>query len=379
MFRILKMTFMALLVTGVACPFGSADEIRPVREKLKRYNVNIERSSVSGLSAGGFFANQFFVAYSGIMAGVGVFAGGPYGCARGDILKVLNDCMSYPWFLTDEVLAHLVDDANKKAEKGLIDPLKNLRKKRVFLFSGKADKTVYPLVTEKAYDWFVRAGVDPDGIVYSRDVEAGHAMPTLKYGNLCNEAGRAPWMSACNYDGAGEALMHIYTEFNPPDPVARLYPPEPVTSATGKLIEFEQKEFVDPQPLNKEDLAKKTSLNEFGYAYVPKACQSGRECRIHVVFHGCRQVYNRDPGGKGMEKEGSAVFGLQMVLHAGYNEWANTNRLIILYPQIQKTDANPNGCFDWWGYSEGAKDTYATKEAPQMKAVRAMMKALSGN
>jgi len=48
-------------------------------------------------------------------------------------------------------------------------------------------------------------------------------------------------MSACNYDGAGEALKYIY---------GRLNPASPVTKASGKLIEFAQAAFVDPKPLN---------------------------------------------------------------------------------------------------------------------------------
>jgi len=31
-------------------------------------------------------------------------------------------------------------------------------------------------------------------------------------------------------------------------------------------------------------------------------------------------------------------FGLQMVLHAGYNEWANTNHVIVLYHEHTLND-----------------------------------------
>ena len=39
--------------------------------------------------------------------------------------------------------------------------------------------------------------------------------------------------------------------------------------------------------------------------------------------------------------------------HAGYNEVADLNNIIILYPQTQPSimNGNPNGCFDWWGYA----------------------------
>lgn len=368
MIRRLAIICLALCMAASAAGSQAADDIQPVRENLGRYRIDIRESSVSGLSAGGFFANQFFVAYSGMMSGVGVFAGGPYGCARGDLFKAVNDCMSSPGRITPDVMSDLVSRARAVARQGRIDPLENLKTKKVFLFSGSLDRTVRPGVVDRAYDEYLKMGVPSANLRYERDMAAGHALPTIQYGNPCDTVSAPPWIAACNYDGAGEALRHIYGALNPPAPVAH---------AGGKLIEFAQKDFVDPPTANPADLARETSLNEFGYAYVPKSCQDGEVCRIHVVFHGCRQIYNQDPEGRDLNKGGRA-FGLKMVIHAGYNEWANTNHIIMLYPQAQKNEVNPNGCFDWWGYLGGAKDEYLTKDAPQMKAVRAMMKALSG-
>lgn len=50
---------------------------------LSAYNVDPSSVSVSGISSGGFFAVQLGVAYSDVFpVGFGVFAGGPYDCAR---------------------------------------------------------------------------------------------------------------------------------------------------------------------------------------------------------------------------------------------------------------------------------------------------------
>jgi|SRR5690625_320148 len=50
---------------------------------LGAYNVDPSSVSVSGLSSGGFMAAQLGVAYSDVFkTGFGVFAGGPYDCAR---------------------------------------------------------------------------------------------------------------------------------------------------------------------------------------------------------------------------------------------------------------------------------------------------------
>ena len=48
---------------------------------LPSLNVDKTQTTVSGLSSGGFMANQLGYAYSATFKGVGVFAGGPYMCA----------------------------------------------------------------------------------------------------------------------------------------------------------------------------------------------------------------------------------------------------------------------------------------------------------
>ena len=50
---------------------------------LGAYNVDADSVSVSGMSAGGFMAAQLGIAYSDVFkVGFGVFAGGPFDCAR---------------------------------------------------------------------------------------------------------------------------------------------------------------------------------------------------------------------------------------------------------------------------------------------------------
>lgn len=52
-------------------------------QSLGSYNINPKHVSVSGISSGGYMAGQLGVAYSGLfIAGFGVFAAGPFDCAR---------------------------------------------------------------------------------------------------------------------------------------------------------------------------------------------------------------------------------------------------------------------------------------------------------
>jgi len=136
MCRFTRVCCVVLFVAAVLCSVAAADEIRPLRQKLSPYNIDIRQSSVSGLSAGGFMAGQFFVAYSDIMSGVGVFAGGPYGCARGNIWKAVNDCMARPSFLTAEVMTQLTDKARSYSREGRIDPVENLKTKKYFCLAA---------------------------------------------------------------------------------------------------------------------------------------------------------------------------------------------------------------------------------------------------
>ena len=57
-----------------------------------------------------------------------------------------------------------------------------------------------------------------------------------------------------------------------------------------------------------------------GVIYVPSACADGDECTLHIHLHGCLTA---------MEFQGDYYY-----TNAGFNEVAEANNLIILYPQI---------------------------------------------
>lgn len=105
------------------------------------------------------------------------------------------------------------------------------------------------------------------------------------------------------------------------------------------------------------------SLNSVAFAYVPTGCKGGAAlCALHVHFHGCKQTTDD--------------IGTTYALHAGLNEWAESNNIIVLYPQAIKSSLfpyNPQGCFDWWGYTTG---DYSVRAGPQMVLVRNMVQAL---
>jgi poly(3-hydroxybutyrate) depolymerase len=70
--------------------------LAPEKHALGAYNVDPSSVSVSGFSSGGFMTVQLGVAYSDVFeVGFGVFAGGPYDCARNQNVSY-SQCLNEP-------------------------------------------------------------------------------------------------------------------------------------------------------------------------------------------------------------------------------------------------------------------------------------------
>lgn len=287
------------------------------------------RLSTSGLSAGGFVAAQFHVAFSSQVNGCGVFAGGPYYCAQDSETTALSQCMSTPFLLSVD---KLVDLTKSFESSGDIDSLSNLDNQNVYLYSGTADTVVNPKVVKDLEEMYQKLGSVNITSEYSIDSE--HCLPTLDYGSSCTSLG-SPYINKCDYDGAGEALQAIYGgKLN-----------SPVDQVSSNIVTLPQQNYVPPGKSS-------TGLESKAYAYVPTSCQkdSNGTCDIHVVWHGCTQSYTK--------------IGDDYYVHGGYNGWAEANNIIVLYPQCAADLLkNPEGCFDWWGYTGS---DYAFKTSSQM-------------
>jgi poly(3-hydroxybutyrate) depolymerase len=318
-------------------------------ERLPAFGADLGQTTVSGISSGGYMAVQFHVAHSALVRGVGALASGPYYCAQGSLRTAWYNCMkpsSWTPVPAPEVLKSQTD-ALARAEA--IDATSHLASARVWLLSGSLDETVSPSLVEALRRYY--AGyVDPTRIRYVGDIPAGHGMITNNFGGAC-AATASPYINDCDRDAAGELLQHLYGALKPA-----------VAQEGGTLAQFDQREFFDGG-------AFRHSMADAGYVYLPRQCAQV-SCRVHVVFHGCRQ--------------NSDAVGETFVRHAGYNRWADGNDLIILYPQTVARNGwglswnagfifNPRGCWDWWGYDS---PSYHTKAGPQIKGVKAMVERL---
>lgn len=308
-------------------------------EPLPALAVDSAQTTVSGISSGAYMAVQLHVAHSKDIAGAGAFAGGPYYCARGDLERARSLCMEGA---PDPVpLARLT---REWAAAGRIDPVAGLARARVWLFSGYNDGVVRRPVTD-ALARYYREFLPVGAIFYQDALPAGHAQVTLDHGAACPVTG-GEFIVDCDYDGAGHLLQFLYGALAP----------RREGDLQGTLRAFDQREFVDGSP-------RAAGMAPEGYVFVPQDCARGARCRVHVAFHGCQQHAGR--------------IGEAFVRHAGYNRWADANRIVVLYPQALATwglPFNPKGCWDWWGYT-GAD--YATREGAQVRAVKRMLERLA--
>ena len=317
---------------------------------LPKAGAALSQTSVSGLSSGAFMAGPFEIAHSKDVVGAGIVAGGPYACAESSAARLFpywftgvaqnavqaaQSCMKTT--LGEPDPEKLFARAQELAEDGEIDPLSGLATHNVYLYSGDKDSTVSRPVVEAAKRFYELAGV-PQGNLSYIEGDGGHAFITEEGGAACGLS-ETPFVSDCDYDQARAILGWIYGPLTPAN-----------AKPEGEFIVFEQAEFTEPGE----------GLADEGVVYIPPACRQTPGCRVHVALHGCQQSRARVGG--------------TFIEDTGYAELADTNRLIILFPQIASSAVNPQGCWDWWGYT--GLD-YLGKDAPQISALWKMVERLA--
>lgn len=341
-----------LAAAALALTAGCAEEKRP---GLPALGTDIKATSVSGISSGAYMAGQFQIAHSKIVMGAAIIAGGPYGCAQSvfsdmmmgpgvaflNMPKAINGCMLNtlaPWGVPDVAL--LAEKTRNLARAGRIDPIENLLDDRVYLFSGSNDRTVVPSIVKAAFDYYKLLGFSDDHVAFVSDIPAGHAFVTASEGQSCEITGK-PYIVDCNYDQAEAVLSHIYGALKPR-----------TETPGGTFLTFDQRPFF--RGITGHD------MEDEGVAYIPADCAASTSCRVHIAFHGCAQNI--------------AASGDAFIRETGYANWADANALIVLFPQAASSPMNPQGCWDWWGFT--GRD-YLTQDAAQITIVFRMLQHLA--
>ena len=324
-----------LYVIGIAwvCIAACGDRSQQSAESLPtvEYDAALRsRISVAGVSSGAYMAVQAQVAFADKIGAVAVVAGGPYHCAAGDVKTALGPCMTG----TDLSGEPMISFAKEAASAGTIAQLDVMQDARVWIFHSPADAVVSPRAGEVLAD-FYKAFVPRDNIGVVNAVESAHGWPTVDAGIGCAEQG-GDYINACDYDTAGESLLHLHDDLQPPADEA-IY---------DNLIGIDLSRF----------FGSGSHIADAGFAYVPAACRpAAADCRLHLVFHGCVQ--------------GAEFLEDRFVRQSGFNEWAETNRIVVVYPQLESSLFNPKGCWDWWGYTDSDYDLRSGKQVAGVSAI----------
>jgi poly(3-hydroxybutyrate) depolymerase len=337
--KLLLLFSMVTVSTTVHAVYGMPDNLMTYMTQTKTLpNLNLDRNSVtvSGISSGGFMAVQLGVAFSSEIRGVGVVAGGVYECADGNMDIAKETCMKDPSKI----------DVNKSLQKtkdyfqkGWIDDPQNIKKQNVFLLQGTEDIVVGQQAGPKLQEFYSSLGAH---VTTDFKQKMGHGFPADHGSNVCRMS-RSPWVNDCGYSGAGMILRNLYGPLK-----------NPTKQKEGLLAGIDQSEFGSDE----------AKMLDYGHLYVPNQCRTkagGAPCRLHVAIHGCLQAPNKVGGA--------------FVSEAGYNEWADTNGIVILYPAVSISGVNPGGCWDWFGYT--GKD-YAVKSSKQAQVIMKMVDRLTG-
>ena len=311
-------------------------------------NIDKTQITVSGLSSGGFMANQLGYAHSSTFKGVGVFAAGPYMCAGHSNYTA---CM-YNATISSSALGTMQADLNNWSGTA-IDPKSNVAAQKVYLFVGTSDTTVGPNPMNAVRTQYLDNGVATANLSYVQRSGTAHVLPTDfdASGNTSCGTSASPYIANCGYDGAKAVLTQLYGTLN-----ARNDSP-----AAANYVEFDQTAF-----------STNPGLASSGWAYIPANCAAGQSCKLHVALHGCQQNY--------------ATIGDKFVRNTGFSRWADTNSIVVLFPQTRVDNTarstaasgllpNPNGCWDWVGWYGS---NFAQKAGTQVAAIKAMVDRVTG-
>lgn len=324
----LQLTFsLVALLLGVT----TGARAQATAPALPALGVELRGATVSGVSSGAYMALQMQLAVpERFTQGAAAVAGGPPGCAEGSVFKAIGPCLGRSSIDT----ASLVRQARERSSAQQA-PLEPLASTRIYLFAGAKDGVVQP-VTSQAAQAFYAELLPQAAVKLETGVPAGHGWVVERAGEAADcERMLAPHLRPCGFDLAGALLQHLLGPLKP-------------RGGEGELLRFDQGPHASAQ----------AALGEQGLLFVPAACRSERGCRVHVVLHGCQM--NLDAIGDAFARGN------------GLNEWAASNRLVLLYPQTGSKAVN--GCWDWWGYTG---PQHASRDAPQIAAIGAMLQRLA--
>jgi len=307
-------------------------------------SVDPNSITLGGFSSGSSFSTQFHVAYSTIIKGVGLFCGFP------ELTSLqTNDAATGGESISVD---QLVQDTLSLESQNGIDSTENLANSKIFIVHGTKDEVVDPEYAPKVVAYYKKFAVSSSQIVAKLNIEASHAVVSNRRGAACGEMNYPTFIENCQEDTVKEMFQHLYPNIVGPGNDGEL---------SSTLKSFNQVEFFDNHG--------SSSMSETGYYYVPASCNdNGNSCYFHVFFHGCAMSADN--------------IGTEFIENSGLLEMSEANNIVLLFPQIKKSNwfsNNPHGCWNQLGYMNDLHNgAYARKDAVQMKGIFKMLNRITG-
>lgn len=283
--------------------------------------------TISGISSGGFMAQQMATIYSLSVEGVATIAGGYYFCAL-DYLpkkieqdrqtigeqnlflyepsnKALSDSLNplvifsgeinpVTWFkpsvgnpIYQAVSECMLNPDNTKINysyikknvgKNLIDHTDHIKDQKVLIFHGKKDSVLDSKMQNKLISFYQHFNLPKENLRVIKG-KGSHNFPiSEKKGIDCNKED-VPYLGNCQYDLAFEILSHLDQISNEKNEINEnnLFMIDQTLTNENKVREM--KKFKQPT----------ASIAPYGYLYASDECLNNpRSCKLHVALHGCK-------------------------------------------------------------------------------------------
>merc|ERR1712156_524874 len=326
-----------------AISFGCFPEPPPVGDQLPSVaSVNPNSITLGGFSSGPSFATQFHVGYSSFVKGVGLWCGLPelVSLQTGDAAGGANGVS----------VQQLMQDTAALESSNAIDSTSNLASSKVYIVHGSEDTVVDPLFAVKIKEFY--EGYNVNQMVAKTYYKNGeHGVYSNRRGTPCGQLNLQTFIQNCGEDTVYEMFEHLLPNVVGPGDDGKF---------SSSLKPFSQVKFFD-------NFAS-SSMSETGYYYVPESCNGNvNSCHLHVFFHGANQSTDK--------------IGTEFIESSGLLEMAETNKIVLLFPQIKTKWFNPMGMWNTIGYNKDLKDykgQYASKDAFQMRGIFNMINHMTG-
>ena len=280
---------------------------RPVRDRALDATSSARRSSPADPTA----ARK--ASYADVIPGPGT--------ALLNLTKAINGCMLNALQSFGVPNPEQLAEARRATSRsvGRIDPVADVKDDRIYLFSGKDDHTVVPAIVGSARRFYEALGVPADHILYVADIPAGHALRHRGQGpgvRLHRQALHRRLRLRPGRGAAGADLRDVEAARR----CSRPAPSSCSTSARSHASSSNHGLSDDGHRLRAAARAPRSAAA----ACTSPSTAAGRTARSSATPSRAIRAIAR---------------------------WADTNTLIVLFPQTATTPLNPQGCWDWWGYT----------------------------